>query len=72
MLFRSLTSFLGIKAIKEATEEELGKVIGKAKAKIVFDYFKNIDENLIDENTDSNEETDEAEEFFEELNTDEE
>lgn len=67
-----LTSFLGIKAIKEATEEELGKVIGKAKAKIVFDYFKNIDESLIDDNTNQSVEMDEAEEFFEELKNDEE
>jgi excinuclease ABC subunit C len=35
-----LTHFKSVKKIKESTEEEISKIIGKAKAKIIIDYFK--------------------------------
>jgi excinuclease ABC subunit C len=34
-----LTHFKSVKRIREATEEEIAEVVGKAKAKIVRDYF---------------------------------
>ncbi|MGZ4035133.1 MAG: helix-hairpin-helix domain-containing protein, partial [Bacteroidia bacterium] len=35
-----LSHFKSVKKIKETTEAELETVIGKAKAKLVFDFFK--------------------------------
>ena len=35
-----LTEFLSVKAIKETPEEELAKVIGKAKAKLIVEFYK--------------------------------
>jgi excinuclease ABC subunit C len=35
-----LVAFKSVKKIKEASEEELGKVIGKSKAGLVFKYFQ--------------------------------
>jgi len=49
-----LSSFSGIATIKNSPIEEIEKVIGKSKAKIVFDYFKNLNEE-IDIITDENE-----------------
>ena len=34
-----IKKFKSVKRIKEQTEEELAEVIGKAKAKIIFDNF---------------------------------
>jgi excinuclease ABC subunit C len=34
-----LTTFYSVKGIKEASIEDIEKVIGKAKAKMVFEYF---------------------------------
>ena len=34
-----LQKFRSVKKVKEATEEELAEAIGKAKAKVVFEYF---------------------------------
>lgn len=36
-----LTELKSVKAIKEATLEELTSIIGQAKAKLVYDFFKN-------------------------------
>jgi excinuclease ABC subunit C len=36
-----LSHFKSVKRVKEATEEELAAVIGKAKAKVVTDHYKN-------------------------------
>lgn len=39
MATKLLTAFFSVKGVKEASLEELEKVIGKAKSKIVFGYF---------------------------------
>ena len=41
-----LVELKSVKYIKEASLEDLEKIIGQAKAKLVFEYFKNAAENL--------------------------
>jgi excinuclease ABC subunit C len=43
-----LLELKSVKNIKEATFEELEKIIGKAKATMVFDYFKNLNIKIDD------------------------
>jgi excinuclease ABC subunit C len=42
-----LKEFKSVKSIKERTEEELAGVVGKAKAKLLRDYFDIVDQLAI-------------------------
>jgi excinuclease ABC subunit C len=37
-----LSHFKSVKRVKEATEEELTAIVGKAKAKLVVEFYKNL------------------------------
>ncbi len=64
-----LTSFTGVERIKNASIEELEKIIGKAKAKIVFEYFEAKTEN---DEANNEEAIEDYENNIDEFNNDEE